>query len=743
VPTRNEQGEQYLDLMYGENKGYVAVAAKNGPSGQWQEQVFLWPHDKTHVMDWAEANRDGDVFICPALRKTKAREKNGGAHLSWLWADVDWQDVPPNRRNAVRKRIDKIAGMQVSSGSGDNVHVYVKLDRPATLDVWKRLNAGLRIYLCADAKHTDNALLRLPGTINHKPAGGRVQWLTRWPEGRTVRAADLLKRQEWRDVVMVDDRAANDGAYDTVDVSHLLRGEIKRRTTMDTDEAIGRYGTRHGAVYQVSSWLSKKGLTADQIHTLMAEFPAGVDKEETERGYSLHKDIDRCLGTQPTVEALEIVDDVFEIIQPGSIDDQETTDDSLLLSARKRLRTWDVEELAHQLRAQRIFTPPPDDVSYTWAQRCAMPRPPVQFAVDRIAAVGQNVTITGQYKAGKTLLGLNLIKSLIEGEPFLGEFKVGGADGVRSSIKVGLWSLEMSVDDLDGYIDPMAVDASASERLAVLSGRGYGINILTDVGKQWAVNWLKRWAVQTWVIDSHARLCRMAGVDENDNGAVLGLLHRLDEIKEAAGVGELFYLVHTGRSESGADAGMARARGATVLDDWADTRWVLTRQGAVRFLSIEGRNVTDLEARSLDFDKETGLMVLGTHDPVSAKVDGLVALVVSLVADHPGEYNERALRNVVKERAGGAGIERIRNARDEAIVLGAIRAVDGPRGEKRYWPSLTEEASDQALTVGDTVKRTNRATCFDINPRNLTDLQIRAESRKRQKRGARRGVSKL
>lgn len=742
MPTRNAQAEEYLNLLYGENKGYVAVAAKNGAGGQWHEQVFLWPHDRNHVIDWAEANREGDVFICPALRKNKAREKNNGAHLQWLWADIDWQDIPKANHASVRKRIEKIAGMQVSSGTGDNVHVYVKLDRVATLDVWKRLNAGLRAYLSADAKHTDNALLRLPGTINHKPKGGRVQWLTRWPEGRTVRAADLLKGKDWQNLVITDDRGVNDGTFDTVDVSHLLRGEIKRRITMDVAEAEGRYGTRHGAVFQVASWLSRKGLTSDQIHTLMAEFPAGVDKEDTERGYSLHKDIDRCLSTQPTVEALEIVDDVFEIIQPGSVDDEPEADDTLTNAARKRMRVWDVEDLARQMRAQRAFTPPPDEVSYTWAERCATPRPPVQFAVDRIAAVGQNVTITGQYKAGKTLLGLNLIRSLIEGEPFLGEFKIGSETG--SSVKVGLWSLEMSMSDLDGYIDPLGITGDAAGRLAVMNGRGYGVNILTDVGRQWAVNWLKRMAVQTWVIDSHARLCRMAGVDENDNGQVLSLLHRLDEIKEQAGVNELFYLVHTGRGENGtADGGTARARGATVLDDWADARWVLTRQGAVRFLSVEGRSVTDMDPRSIDFDSETGRMTLGTHDPISAKVDGLVALVVSLVVDHPGEYNERALRNVVKERAGGAGIERIRNARDEAIVLGAIRVVDGPRGEKRYWPPLTEEASDQALTVHDTVKRTNRATCFDINPRNLTDLQIRAESKKRRKRVGRRGVSKL
>lgn len=722
----NTQAEQYLSDLFGTNPGYVAVAAKNGQAGAWSEQVFSWPDDRHLLLSWAEANRSGDVFICPALRKTKQRTKNDGAHLQWLWADIDWQDVPDRLNARVNERIAKTSTFTVMSGSGENVHVYVKLKRPVTLDIWRILNAGLRAYLNADAKHTDNALLRLPGTINHKPGGGSV--LLERGNGRTVNPADLLKHKDWQGIA-IDDRGTNDGTYDKVDITHLWRGEIKRRCSMDVEEAVGRYGTRHGAVYQVAQWLSRKGLTTDQIHTLMAEFPAGIDKEEDERGYSLHTDISRCLSANPTVEAIQVVEDVFEVIEPGSADDTDEADDSLMTAARKRMRTWDVEDLARQMRAQRVFTPPPTDVSYTWAHRASTPRPPVQFAVEGIAAVGQNVTITGQYKAGKTLLALNLVRSLVDGQPFLSEFKVNGGAG---SSRVGFWSMEMSQTDLDGYVDPMAITTDGGQRLALLNGRGYGVNILTDVGKQWAVNWLKQWGCSVWVIDSHARMCRMAGVDENDNGAVLGMLHRLDEIKEAAGIGELYYLVHTGRGEQ--TEGRERARGATVIDDWADARWVLTRQGNVRFIAVEGRTVVDMTARSVEFDPETGLMTLGSHDPVSAKVDGLTALIVSLVTDRPGELNGRALRAMVRERAGSAGVGRIKEAIEDAIRLGALRAVDGPRGEKRYWPATVSEGE----TVGETVGRSGGATPREVNPRGLSDLQARAEAFGKRKGGGRR-----
>ena len=685
----NHEGESFLDVLFGRNKGYVAVAAKNGMGGAWTEQVFSWPDDQHIVMDWATANANGDVFICPALRRSKGRVKNDGAHLEWLWADVDYQDVPEDKRALVHQRIEKMSTMLVRSGTGDNVHVYVKLSKPATLDVWRRLNAGLRAYLYADAKHTDNALLRLPGTINHKPGGRRVQILVPH-NGKTTKATKLLAHPTWADIVITDDRG-NDGTYDRVDVTGLMRGEVKRLVTMDIGEAKARYGTRHGAVYQVATRLSKRGFTADQIHSLMAEFPAGVDKEEEERGYSLHVDIGRCLAAHPTVDSLEVVEDTTDSLEEATDEDP---DDSLMDAAKKRVRSMDIEALARQIVSQRAFTPPPDDVTYVWSDHVNTPRPPVQFAVDGIAAVGQNVTITGQYKAGKTLFGINLARCLVDAEPFLGEFKVPRMAGEST---LGLWSLEMSSTDLDGYIDPIGLEAG--HRLVVLSGRGYGVNLLTDVGKAWTINWLRNHGVVTWIIDSHARICRMAGVDENDNGQVLGLLHRLDEIKEGAGIGELYYLAHTGRGEMA--EGRERARGATVLDDWADARWVLTRDGAVRFLAVEGRTVKDMAATSLVFDKETGRLTLGASDKYGAKNEGLVDLINGLVLAQPGDLNKRALKKLVIERAptGMKNAGMVADAIADAIEGGFIEVRKMGAQEVRYWPVLGSGKGARAVVI--------------------------------------------
>src|SRR4051794_2684049 len=99
----------YLRRMFGTNKGFVAVAVKKGKGkADWSEQTFLWPMDRDRILEWAEANNGYDVFICPALRKDKGRKKGDGAHLQWLWADVDFQGIPAEKHDLIKRRITRL-----------------------------------------------------------------------------------------------------------------------------------------------------------------------------------------------------------------------------------------------------------------------------------------------------------------------------------------------------------------------------------------------------------------------------------------------------------------------------------------------------------------------------------------------------------------------------------------------------------------------------------------------------------
>ena len=87
----------------------------------------------------------------------------------------------------------------------------------------------------------------------------------------------------------------------------------------------------------------------------------------------------------------------------------------------------------------------------------------------------------------------------------------------------------------------------------------------------------------------------------------------IDEIKKQTKITEQFITTaHTGRAKLA--EGDERARGATALDDWVDSRMVLTREGENRFLFAEGRGKVAMLETKLIFDPATNLSLMGEGD---------------------------------------------------------------------------------------------------------------------------------
>ena len=691
--------ERYLSELFGSNKGYVAVASKAGEGkADWTEKSFLWPNDRQELVAWVDDRKNTDLFICPALRRSPGRRKNDGAHLQWLWADVDFQDIDPRHHEKIRARVQRLGNLVVWSGSGQNCHVYVRLDRVVHLDVWRRLNLGLRKALMADAKHTDNALLRIPGTQNYKPGGKAV----RMESGRGVIRvpARLLKAKPWRDVVVTDE-PASDGTWERVDLP-TIPGGVRARVNMEVDEGVGRYGTRHAAVYQVTAWLSKRGYTSDQIHTLMAGFKPGLDKEDSERGYDLHQDIARCLAQHPTREVIDDADGVAldeEIRLEEATDDdvQRTADDDFETRVRKGVLAEKVRVAVRQRTAQLDFEPPPEDAVVNMADVLTTPREPIKFVVEGLAAEGHNVTITGQFKSGKTMLVCNLMRSFCDHTPFLDDRKVRA---LADNETVGFWSLEMDPNDLyDNYLIPQELEHW--DKLWVLNGRGYSVNILTDVGRAWAVNNLKSRGTGVWVIDSWSRLCDSVGADENVNAEIKPLTAAIDRIKREAGVSEVYILAHTGRKQQEEDNEVAR--GGTHLDDWADARWLFTRDGEIRSFGVgpSRGGIAHMPGMPLTFDPETKRMALGGVDKAGARLGTIAQLIEDVVKSAPGQYSKRQIEQLVMKTAPAKmrNSKLIREGIQEAIDTELIRVKPGGARGAHYLEPMPMRSANGGATA--------------------------------------------
>ncbi|HEY1972607.1 MAG TPA: hypothetical protein VGH89_31970 [Pseudonocardia sp.] len=108
-----------------------------------------------------------DVYVAPATRVSDARSGYGGPNGSnaapprLLWGDCD-QELD-------RAKLAKLDPLIVNSGQPGHRHVYVPLNRSVSIAEHRVLNKALAAYLGCDTKWSDDALLRLPGTLNFKP----------------------------------------------------------------------------------------------------------------------------------------------------------------------------------------------------------------------------------------------------------------------------------------------------------------------------------------------------------------------------------------------------------------------------------------------------------------------------------------------------------------------------------------------------------------------------------------------
>jgi hypothetical protein len=147
---------------------------------------------------------------------------------------------------------------------------------------------------------------------------------------------------------------------------------------------------------------------------------------------------------------------------------------------------------------------------------------------------------------------------------------------------------------------------------------------------------LKEQQVECVIVDPFARA--YGGTNQNDSGEVGAWLTDLDRFARAeVGALDLILTTHAGWNAE-------RTRGASALEDWADSVVTMTRGGNkdedTRYLRAIGRDV-HLDEDQLHFDPETRLLSLtGTGSRTStrkkAKVEALLIPIELSVAEHPG-----------------------------------------------------------------------------------------------------------
>ena len=298
--------------------------------------------------------------------------------------------------------------------------------------------------------------------------------------------------------------------------------------------------------------------------------------------------------------------------------------------------------------------------------------------VDGLIPSQAGTLIVAQRKTGKTTLELNLARSLLLGEDFLGRFPVRAVTG-----RVGLLNYEVSAAQLARWADEAGVPA---ERLYLVNLRGRRNPLGNAVDRDQLAEQLRRHQVESLVVDPFGRA--FDGKSQNDSGEVGAWLASLDRwARGDCAVQDVILTAHAGWEGE-------RTRGASALEDWADSIITLVRDKddeQVRYLRAEGRDVLVDEDR-LNFDATTRTLSLsggGSRKQATKtrNVDDLVPAVVSAATTAPG-ITGYGVRGALREAGVPFRDSDAIAALEAAVGRGLLSIQTGSRNSKMYSPTL-------------------------------------------------------
>lgn len=156
----------FIDFLFEGLEGYMYVVAKQPEdSTSWDQVFFEYPEQKDVAVNAINSFKGThEIYIAPALFKSKNAHKENVKYSNVLWLDFDGNtpsefDIPPS--------------YVVRSSEPGHEHIYWKLDSPiSNVEQLEDLNRRLCYKYGADNSGWDaNQVLRPPYTINHKRNG--------------------------------------------------------------------------------------------------------------------------------------------------------------------------------------------------------------------------------------------------------------------------------------------------------------------------------------------------------------------------------------------------------------------------------------------------------------------------------------------------------------------------------------------------------------------------------------------
>lgn len=322
------------------------------------------------------------------------------------------------------------------------------------------------------------------------------------------------------------------------------------------------------------------------------------------------------------------------------------------------------EEAARRVRADHAAAAPP---VVSLREFLAEPDPPTRWRLDGLIPAGARIMVAAAFKAGKTTLVGNLLRSLADGEPFLGTHNV-----VPNCRRVVLIDDELDEAMLRRWLREQGIRDVGAIGVVSLRGRVSSFNLLDAVVRgEWAAR-LAEQDAGVVVLDCLRPVLDALGLDEDKEAG--RFLVAFDEMLAATGADEAVVVHHMGHHGE-------RSRGSSRLRDWPDVEWRLLRQdtddpASPRYLSAYGRDV-DSPERRLDYDPASRRLTVAGGSRRDAAAEAVIPALLDLLAERDGLSG----RQIEDALVDGVTVTRdpLRQAVKLAVRSGVVTTSTGPK----------------------------------------------------------------
>ncbi|WP_066360298.1 AAA family ATPase [Herbidospora mongoliensis] len=371
------------------------------------------------------------------------------------------------------------------------------------------------------------------------------------------------------------------------------------------------------------------------------------------------------------------------------------------------------EEAQRRARRQRAGTAARPPI-ITLDEFLSVPDDPVRYRVEGLWPAGGRVMLAAQFKAGKTTLVGNLVRSLVDSTPFLGRHQVEPFAG-----KVGILDDELDERMIRAWLREQGIENTSAAAVVSLRGRLSTFDILDPVVRsEWATA-LREAGITIVVLDCLAPILDALGLSEDKEAG--RFLVAFDEMLKEAGVSEAVVVHHMGHSGE-------RSRGASRLRDWPDVEWRLVREksddgetnpAAPRYFSAYGRDV-EIPESLLAFDPVSRRLEIAGGSRKDEKDDRVLEEILDYLTLTPGASGRQITEAFTESPHGRDGV---RAALARGVKSKAIRTGLGPRRATLHW--AVEPATQPATTAeagNFSAPRTESSAREDHDSRDPSDL---------------------